>query len=67
MRKRITCKVTRSVTLGKIVEGRQGVCESSIDRTCSDGIASLTYTSRMVVTQSDIDDECTAGILNLCA
>jgi len=67
MRKRITCKVTRSVTLGKIVEGRQGVCESSIRRTRTDDIASVTYTSRMVVTKSDIDDECTAGILNLCA
>ena len=67
MRKRITCKVIRSVTLGKIVEGRQGVCESSIHHTRTDGIASLTYTSRMVVTKSDIDDECTARTLNLCA
>ena len=67
MRKRITCKVIRSVTLGKSDEGRHVMSGPSFDHAETDGLASLTYTSRMVVTKSDIVDDLTARTLDLCA
>jgi hypothetical protein len=67
MRKRIPCKVVRSVTLGKSDDRCRHVSGSSVYHSGAPDIASLTYTSRMVVTKSDIDDDYSASTLDLCA
>lgn len=67
MRKRIPCKVIKSVTLGRSDENCQNASGLRVDRPRTDNIASLTYTSRLVATKSDIDNVYTARTLDLCA
>ncbi len=67
MRKRISCKVIRSVTLGKTDRGLQCASGSNARRPGTAGAASFTYTSRLVVTRTDIEDGFGARTLDLCA
>ena len=56
MRKKIPCKVIRSVSLGKSDAGLHGTNGSDAEHAQTVGTAYLTYTARMVVTRTDIDD-----------
>ena len=60
MRKKIPCKIIRSVSLGKSDVGLQQANGSDAERTGPAGTACLTYTARMVVTRTDINDGLTA-------
>ena len=56
MRKKIPCKVIRSVSLGKSDAGLHRPERSDAELTRPTGTACLTYTARMVATRTDIDD-----------
>ena len=56
MRKKIPCKIIRSVTLGKSNAGLHRENGSDAEHNRTAGTAFLTYTARMVVTRTDIDD-----------
>lgn len=66
MRKRISCKVVRSVTLGKTDDGLQRMSRSGAERRENSCTASLTYTARLVVTRTDIDDCHAVRTLDFC-
>ncbi len=67
MRKKIPCKVVRSVTLGKRGVCCRGARDSHAGQVEAASTAYLTYTSRLVVSKTDIDDDLTASTLDLCA
>ncbi len=67
MRKKIPCKVVRSVTLGKSDDAFRSAGGSNAERLEAASTAYLTYTSRLVVTKTDIDDGFSAETLDLCA
>ncbi len=67
MRKRIPCKVVRSVTLGKSDGVFRSAGGSNAERVEAASTAYLTYTSRLAVTKTDIDDGFGAGTLDRCA
>ena len=67
MRKKISCKVVRSVTLGQSADDLQCVNRSSGELIEAGSVASLTYTCRLAVTRTDIDEAFAAGTLDLSA
>jgi len=56
MRKKIPCKIIRSVSLGENDAGLHRENGSDAEHTRTVGTAYLTYTARMVVTRTDIDN-----------
>ena len=67
MRKKIPCKVVRSVTLGESDDGLRCTVRSYAERTETASVASLTYTCRLVVIRADIDEALAARTLDLSA
>ena len=66
MRKTISCKVVKSVPLSKSDDGLRGAGKSNARHTGVGDVAALTYTSRLVIARTDIDDGLTAWILDFC-
>jgi hypothetical protein len=67
MKKKISCKVVRSVTLGESDDVLRSAIRSNAERIETPGVASLTYTSRLVVIRTYIDDGFGARTLDLSA
>ncbi len=67
MRKKIPCKVVRSVTLGQSDDALRCAITSNAERMETASVASLTYTSRLVVIRTDIDEALAARTLDLSA
>ncbi|MHC4170881.1 MAG: hypothetical protein ACYSWQ_28420 [Planctomycetota bacterium] len=67
MKKKIPCKVVRSVTLGQSDGAFRCAIRPSAERMETASVASLTYTSHLVVKRTDIDETHAARTLDLCA
>lgn len=66
MRKRIPCKVIRSVTLGNNEDNPQSLSSSKTARDQSGQIAWFTYTARLAVTRTDMEDRVGTRFLDFC-
>jgi len=66
MRKRIPCKIIKSVPLYKGADGLQRAGKPEGRRAKTRKVASLTYTNRLVITRASTDDSLTARTLDFC-
>lgn len=66
MRKRISCKIIRSVSLGESADGLRKVGRPIASMAKAREVASLTYTNRLVITRTSIDDCFAARALDFC-
>ncbi|KPK43254.1 MAG: hypothetical protein AMJ65_06355 [Phycisphaerae bacterium SG8_4] len=55
MRKRISCKIIRSVPLGERADKLQNAGKPKAHHANARGVASLTYNGRLVVTRTSMD------------
>ncbi|MBL7187281.1 MAG: hypothetical protein ISS70_13250 [Phycisphaerae bacterium] len=67
MRKRISCKIIRSVPLGESADELQNTGKPKTHHAKTRGVASLTYTDRLVVTRMSIDYDLTARTFDFSA
>jgi len=67
MRKRISCKIVRSVPLGERADKLHNAGKPKAHHAKSRGVASLTYTDRFVVTRTSIDYDLTARTFDFSA
>ncbi len=66
MRKKISCKIIRSVSLGESADGLRKASKPKAHRTKTHRAASVTYTNRLVITRTSIDDDFTTRTLDFC-
>jgi hypothetical protein len=55
MRKRISCKIIRSVPLGERADKLQNAVKPKVHHARTRTVASLTYNNRLVVTRTSLD------------
>ena len=67
MRKRISCKIIRSVPLGERADKLQDAGKPKTHHAKSRGVASLTYNDRLVVTRTSMDYDLTARTFDFSA
>jgi hypothetical protein len=66
MRKKISCKIIRSVSLGESADGLRKAGKPKAHRAKTRRTASVTYTNRLVLTRTSIDEGFRTRALDFC-